>query len=139
MCCAGIDSLRGTDTYSHRNCQRSGAGCAVARTCYFALLSDAAGGGIGRFNIYQDKKMKNFSILFLFLNLLFLCGCHTVDFGCKMAAVHSSYDSMVRIFHKEYEKETIYNCMLTHKFVYFCTRANPNEIREWSIYNTVFY
>ena len=50
--------------------------------------------------------MKNFSVLFLFLNFLFLCGCHTVDFSCKMAAVHSNYDSMVRIFHKEYEKET---------------------------------
>ncbi len=38
--------------------------------------------------------------------MLFFCGCHTVDFGCKMAAVHSNHDSMVRIFHQEYAKES---------------------------------
>lgn len=37
--------------------------------------------------------------------LLTGCGGRAIDFGCKMAAVHRSYDSMIEIFEREYAKE----------------------------------
>lgn len=37
--------------------------------------------------------------------LLTGCGGWAIDFGCKMAAVHCNYDSMVDIFEREYAKE----------------------------------
>ena len=50
---------------------------------------------------------KIFTVLLLFVNLLLLSGCswHVIDFGCKMAAVHSCYDAMPEYFEREYAKE----------------------------------